>query len=382
MFPHIFLVGLTSFWVALLNTHKHFAAPALGPVLLNLGIIAGAVLLRFFFSEPITSMALGVLFGGLLQLLLQVAVLYRRGIRLGLRWQPGHPAIRRILALMGPVVLGLGVYQLNIMVSRALASLLPTGSVTYIYYSDRLMELPLGVIAVAFATVSLPTLAAQAEQQKMDDFKETLRFSLNGTLFVCIPAALGLLALREPIIALLFQRGKFHLQDTLRCAEIFIPAAISIIFVAGLRNTTPAFYALKDTKTPVIIAFTAFLLNVGLSLLFAFGVGLGAVGLTLSNSLSSLVAWGLSLLLLRRKLGPLELTATLSAAGRTFLAAAAMAAALWPFVSLPLWQKGALWLRLLSMTGLILGAALLFVLLAFILRIPQLSSLIRRLRRK
>lgn len=304
MFPFLFLVGLASFWVAILNTKKHFAAPALGPVMLNIGIISCAFLLSHFFKgdRAIAAMGIGVLAGGVLQLLLQVFTLTKLNVRIRPTWNPTHPVNREIMLLMAPTLLGLGVYQINMMVSRQLASFLAKGSVTYLYISDRLMELPLGVIAVAFATVNLPTLSRQADAQDWPEFRTTIISGIRNVLFFCVPAALGLLALRRPVIALLFERNKFTYEQVLLCAHIFIPATLGLIFIAILRNLTPSFYAYRDTKTPVKIAFVSLLVNAALSGLFAFLLGMQAQGLTLANACSAIVAVVLSFMLLNKRL--------------------------------------------------------------------------------
>ena len=340
VFPHIMLVGLSSFFIGVLHTLRHFAAPALGPVLLNLGMIGGALGLRWAFpgDRLVGSIAVGVLIGGGLQLALQAFVLHRRGVRLGLRWQPKHPAVGEILRLLAPTLLGLGVYQINVMVSRALASLLTKGSVTYLYLSDRLTELPLGVVAVAYATVSLPTLARQAEQGDIDSLKETLRSALRGVLFLCIPAAVGLLVLREPVVATLFQRGRFTAEDVAACAWVFAPAAAGLVFIAALRNVTPVFLAMKDPKTPVKVAAVAFVLNAifsGLAVFAAplfrwFHPGAEAMGLNMANVCSSAFSCAALLWLLRRRIGAFGGRAIGAMCLKCFVAALVMGAALYP----------------------------------------------------
>lgn len=387
MFPFIFLVGITSFWVALLHIKRHFATPALGPVMLNLGIISCALSLRWLFpaSQAIKAMAIGVLVGGVLQLILQIWALQKQHISIIPNWKPSHPAIREVALLMAPTLLGLGVYQLNLLISRALASLLPAGSVTYIYYSDRLMELPLGVIAVAFATVNLPTLAAKAEAQQWDDFHKTMVSGIRGVLFLCVPAAFGLFMLREPIIMTLFQRGKFSYLDTMQTVHVFAPAAFGLIFAGMLRNLTPAFYAVKDTRTPVLIAFVSLILNASLAGLLGFALGLNAMGLTLANACSTLGSVLLSLYLLQKKL-PYSFFINVPKISAPLLAASGlMALALWPAVHSFSWNQIGTMARLLWLGALVAGGGAVFVIVAWLLRVEELqhfaSKLTRRLRR-
>jgi putative peptidoglycan lipid II flippase len=381
MFPYLFFIGLTSLAVGILHTHRHFAAPAAAPVLLNAAIITSALALHDAIEPPISAMAVGVLAGGLLQLLLMWPFLRARGVRLRPRFQRGHPAVGKMLRLMGPAAFGLAVYQVNILVSKALASLLPEGSVTYIYYSDRFMELPLGVFAVAVATVVLPSLSEHAAQRDQERFKSTLRYALELTLLVCIPAMVWMAVCREGLIATLLQRGRFDHGDTLATARVFLAAAAGIWAVAGVRNLVPAFYAQGDTKTPVKVAFAAFLLNAGLGAALMWP--LGPAGLTAANSISSAFSFGLLIVLLRRKVGPLGGRALWRSGWRIGLAAAAAGAAAWPLAVTPLWAvDGALGAKLLrlGMAGLI-GLAV-FALAAWLLRVDSLRFLLRRFRRR
>ncbi len=303
MFPFSLLIGLSAFWTALLQTERHFLAPALGPVLLNIGIIISALTISDLFPEPyrISSMALGVLLGGLLQLLLLIWTAKRLLIQLSLRWNPKHPALREIAKLMLPTLFGLGIYQINILLSRTFASWLPTGSVTYIYYSDRLTELPLGVIAVAFATVNLPALSTAAERKDWNRYRSVFIDGLKSVLFICLAAAIFLFFTRELVISLLFQRGLFTASDVEKCAETFAPAAFGIVWIALLRNLTPAFYAIKDTKTPVLISGISLIFNAGLSLLLAFKLKFGPPGLTAANALSACLTVLLSFAAIKKK---------------------------------------------------------------------------------
>ncbi len=384
VFPFLFLAGASAFWFGLLHTHGHFAAPALGPVMLNLGMIGCALGLRWAFpaSEKVAAMAVGVLVGGTLQLMLQVVALRRLGVRFGWRWEPKHPAIQEILLLMGPTLIGLGIYQLNLLISRAFASFLPTGAMTYLYYSDRLTELPLGVIAVAFATVNLPALAARAEKSDWDGFREVFGFGIRGVIFVCLPAAIGLLVLREPIVSLLFERGRFTAYDAVQCAHVFAPAACGLLFVAMLRNITPGFYALKDTRTPVKIAFVSFVLNAALSWVFAFGLRLGAFGLTLANASTALISVALSLWALRQRLGVLPMGGFWKLTGQVLLASAGMTALLFAGLWWGPWKTGGVWWRLVWMTGLIGVGGVLFFGVAALLRIPELDRATEKIRRR
>lgn len=384
MFPFLFLVGLTSFWTALLHIRRHFTAPALGPVFLNLGIIGCAVSLRFLFPESrtILAMAWGVLVGGILQLVLQIWMARREHVVMQPHWAPKHPAVQEVTGLMMPTLLGLGVYQLNLLISNSLASYLPTGSVTYIYYSNRLMELPLGVFAVAFATVNLPTLATQAENKAWEDFQQTMERGMRGVLFLCIPAAFGLFLLREPIITILFQHGRFVAADTLATAQVFGPAAFGLIFAGMLRNLTPAFYAIKDTRTPVKIAVISLVLNASLSVFFGFVLRWQATGLTLANTCSTLGSVVVSLYYMQRTFPYSFRLPWWDISRPLLLVSGVMALVLWGGMRPFSWQSQAWWMRVVGLSGLIALGGVTFALGAWWLKIPEMTKLIGKLRRR
>jgi putative peptidoglycan lipid II flippase len=302
MFPYIFFVSLVALCMGILNTIRHFFTPSISTVFLNLSMIVCALLLRGFFEIPITALAVGVLIGGILQLLLQLPVLYRKGFPFRPRFMPSHPAVKRIALLMLPSVFGVGVYYLNITVGAILASLLPQGSVSYLYYAQRLFEFPQGIFTVSIAQAVLPSMSRQAAAGDMDGLKDSLSFGLRLTLFITIPAMAGLLLCATPIFTLLFMGGAFDYAKAVQSAEALYYYSWGLTFVALVRVLVPAFYALKDTRTPVLTAFVAFLLNVGLSLILMGPLLHG--GLALATSLSAFFNMLFLLYYLRKKIGP------------------------------------------------------------------------------
>ncbi|MRR55275.1 MAG: murein biosynthesis integral membrane protein MurJ [Deltaproteobacteria bacterium] len=302
MFPYIFFISLVALCMGILNTVRHFFTPSISTVFLNLSMIVCALLLRGFFEVPITALAVGVLLGGLLQLLLQLPVLYRKGFPIRLRFKPRHPAVKRIALLMLPAVFGVGVYYLNITVGAILASLLPQGSVSYLYYAQRLFEFPQGIFTVSIAQAVLPSMSRQAAAGDMAGLKESLSFGLRLTLFITIPAMAGLLLCATPVFTLLFMGGAFDYAKAVKSAEALYFYSWGLSFVALVRVLVPAFYALKDTKTPVLSAFIAFLLNVGFSLVLMGPLLHG--GLALATTLSAFFNMLLLLYYLRKKIGP------------------------------------------------------------------------------
>lgn len=325
MFPYIFFISLVALCMGILNTVRHFFTPAISTVFLNLSMILCAVVLHGWFSVPITALAVGVLLGGFLQLLLQLPVLYRKGFPLRLRFNPRHPAVKRITLLMAPSVVGVGVYYLNITVGAILASFLPQGSVSYLYYAQRLFEFPQGIFTVSIAQAVLPSMSRQAGAGDMAGLKDSLAFGVRLTLFITIPAMAGLLVCSTPVFTLLFMGGAFDYAKAVQSAEALFYYSFGLTFVALVRVLVPAFFALKDTRTPVITAFIAFLLNVVFSLLLMGPLLHG--GLALATTLSAFCNMALLLWFLRRKIGPFEGRRILFEGAKTLLASLPMALA-------------------------------------------------------
>jgi putative peptidoglycan lipid II flippase len=267
IFPYIFFISLSALTMGMLNSFRKFAAPAFSPVLLNISIIAASFFAPWF-SEPSVALAVGVVIGGVLQLAIQLPPLWKEGWRFRPRLDFGNPGVRRSGALMLPVVFGAGIVQVNVFVDSIFASFLGEGSVASIYYADRVMELVLGGYSIALATAILPLLSRQAAANRIDEMKRTLNFGVRLILFITIPAAIGLVALRQPIIEVLFQYGEFDAQSTALTTWALLFFAVGLPAFSLVKIVVPAFYALQDTKTPVKIAFMAMFLNAGLNLLF------------------------------------------------------------------------------------------------------------------
>jgi len=272
------------------------------PYIFFVSLVALCMLLHNYFAVPIISLAVGVLAGGLLQLLLQLPVLWEKGYPLRFRLDLNSPEVRRIALLMGPSVFGVGVYYLNLTVGNILASLLPEGSVSYLYYAQRLFEFPQGIFTVSVAQAVLPSLSRQAAEGDLEAMKDSLRFGLRLLLFITIPAMVGLMVAATPIFSLLFMGGEFDHAKAMQCGRALLYYSTGLSFVAMVRVIAPAFYALKDTRTPVLTAFIAFVANLLFSLAL-MGPMLHA-GLALASSISALVNMLLLLFLLRRRIGP------------------------------------------------------------------------------
>lgn len=292
LFPYILLIGSATLAMAVLNTHRHFTAPALAPAVFNIVVIAGAVLVApRLGTEPSTQiygLAGAVLVGGLMQAMIQFPPL--RGLRISL-WPSGelrHPGVTRVLLLMLPGVLGIAVQELNAFVDTFLASLLKQGSVSALEYGQRLMQLPLGVFGVALGTAVLPTLSRQVSRGERHEAEDTTAFAIRLALLVLLPASIWLVVLAKPILALLFQRGAFGRGDSLAMtASALRFYSCGLVAYGAAKSLVPLFYAHKDTRTPVKAAIASLSCNVVLNLVLMQFLALG--GLALATALSSVL---------------------------------------------------------------------------------------------
>ena len=298
-FPYIFFIGIVAFFMGVLNSLRHFAAPAAAPIFLNVGIIGAAYFISPHCAEPIVGMSVGIILGGALQVALQLPWVYGAGLRLFPMWQPFHPAVKRIGYLMLPAVFGSAVYQFNQFVGTLLASFLKDGSVSWLYYADRLVQFPLGIFAIAIATAALPSLSADAAREDHAQFQKTLAHGLSLVFFIALPAMAGLLILGRPIVELLFERGAFSAESSAMTTDALVCYALGLWAFSGMRVLIAAFYARQDTKTPVIIAIIALGINVIASLLLMGPMK--HAGLALALSIASAVQFGLLAFFLRKK---------------------------------------------------------------------------------
>ena len=271
IFPYLFFVGLAALGMGILNSFHNFALPASTTVLLNLSIIifSTAAVWRYF-QSPAVSLAVGVLVGGALQFLILVPQLVRRGMRFDFGISFSHPGIRSFARLMFPRFFGMGVAQINFFVDTFFASAprMPRGSLAALYVSDRVMELVLGGYAIAVATAILPMMSHQAAANDYEGLKRTLTFAVRIVAYITIPAAVGLMILREPIIRMLFQHGQFVAESTRLTARPLLYYAAGLPALACVKLIVPAFYSARDTKTPVIVALISFTLNIILNIVF------------------------------------------------------------------------------------------------------------------
>lgn len=298
-FPYILFVSLTAFAAGLLNTYGRFGVPAFTPVLLNLSLIAAALWLAPLMAQPVTALAWGVLVAGLAQLAFQLPFLKRLGLLAWPRFSRAHEGVRRIVRLMLPAAFGASVAQINLLVDTLIASFLVTGSVSWLYYSDRMVEFPLGVFAIAMATVILPSLAQHHAEQAGELFSDTLDWALRWVVVVATPSALGLALLADPILTTLFQYGEFSPRDVHMASLSLMAYAIGLIGFMLIKVLAPGYFARQDTRTPVRAGIIALVANLIMNL--ALVVPLKHAGLALATSLAAFINAGLLYRGLRRE---------------------------------------------------------------------------------
>ena len=375
MTPFLLLVALAAAAMGILNTRRVFFIPAIAPTMLNLALIAsGFVIAPFcprFGLEPIVGMAIGVLLGGLGQLLIQVPALRQQGYR----WRPEvsfrDPGVLRIVSLMAPAAVGLAATQVNIFVNTFLASLLPQGSVSWLNYAYRLMQLPIGLFGVAIATVTLAEVSRHAARREMPELKRTISFSLRFGLFLTLPATMLLIALAHPIVALLYQHGRFTASDSIETAQALWAYAAGLSAFSAVRVLVPVYYSLGMTRIPVTISFITIGINIVLNL--ALMGPLQHRGLALATSIASVLNFVLLFEVLRRKIGPLGGRVLARSAAKIFLAS--VLAALAAFTAA--WQiertmgLASVSSRLAVVGGGIAAATVMYLLATFALRIQE-----------
>ena len=293
-FPYIFFIALTALAGSILNTWGRFAIPAITPVLLNLCLITAALWLAPHMEQPIMALAWGVLLAGLVQLAFQIPALARQGLLVRPRWGWRHAGVQKVVKLMIPALFGSSVMQINLLLDTLIASFLVTGSVTWLFYADRMVEFPLGVFGIALATVILPSLTRSHTREEPDVFARTLDWALRWVILLGVPAAVGLVLLAGPILATLFLHGQFAALDVRMASLALMAYGLGLLGFILVKVLAPGYYARQDTRTPVKVGLIAMAVNMIANLGFVLGLlhveFEGAhMGLALATTLSSFV---------------------------------------------------------------------------------------------
>jgi putative peptidoglycan lipid II flippase len=329
MFPFLVLVAVAVACMGMLNALGHFFVPALSPAMFNVGAIIGAFafvpLMPLVGLPPAAGLAFGTLLGGFGQAAIQWPALRREGFRFRFGVRLDDPGLREILILMGPGTVGLAAVQINQFVNTLLATGQGTGAVSWLNYAFRLMYLPIGLFGVSIATAAVPTMSAQAAREDLAGMRATISSGLRLMLMLNVPATVGLIALASPIVAIIFERGSFTAADTPATAAALMFYAPGLVGYSAVKLASPAFYALRDSRTPVAVSMVAVVLNVVLNVTLVNVIGYRglALGTAVSALANALILWWL----LRRRLGGLDDRRVATALVKITLASVVMAGA-------------------------------------------------------
>jgi putative peptidoglycan lipid II flippase len=360
MFPYILFMSLVAFSAGVLNTYHRFAVPAFTPVLLNLSFIGCALLLAPRLDQPVMALAFAVLLGGALQLALQLPALAGLGLiprLVGVRRALADPSVRRVLKKMVPAVFAVSVAQISLIINTNIASHLPTGSVAWLYFADRLMEFPTALLGVALGTVLLPSLSRAGAEGRAADYSRLLEWGLRLSFLIALPAALGLGVLAEPIVAVLYEGQRFSAHDTAQTAFALIGYAVGLLGLITVKILAPGFYAKGDIRTPVRIAVGVLIATQLTNLVLV--PWLAHAGLALSISLGALANAALLYVGLRRRGLYQPLPGWTGFFGRVAIALALLAVLLW--LAHGRWELvsvGKTFLERAVRLGLVIGAAM------------------------
>ena len=380
IFPYLFFIALAALAMGILNCFHIFGLPAATPVVLNVATILFSMgIVWHHFKDAATSLAVGVLVGGVLQFLIQVPTLVQKGMKFTFGISFKHPAIQEVARLMIPRLFGIGIGQINLLIDTkfATAARMPAGSLAALYVADRVMELVLGGYAIAVATAILPMMSHQAAAKDYESLKRTLSFSVRIVAFITIPAALGLMVLREPIIRVLFQHGQFVAASTRLTARALLYYAIGLPALATVKLVVPAFYSTRDTKTPVIVASISLVINIVLNILF-LQVLFNRVqngGPALATALATFFDFFALLIIFRLRYGSMGIMETLRSFAKISLCSGIMAAACWVGNYYTSFTAHSRFLVQVSVfTGLIVGATVLYLALAWVFRCHEIQE--------
>jgi len=378
MFPFILFMGITAFFMGVLNTLRHFWVPAFSSTLLNIVMIASALLLCPTMGAM--GLALGVLAGGLVQVIAHLPVMARKGFRYRWDFSVSDPALKKIGTLLVPRVLGSTVYQVNVLIDRLLASLfwiVGTGGIPALYYSYRLIQYPIGIFSTALATAVLPVMSQQAVKKDIDALRATVSFSIRSIMLIMIPASAGLMLLGRPIIRIIFERGEFSDYSTTITYHALIYFAIGLFAYGGIRILAICFYAMHDTKTPVKVAARSLIVNTIFNLALMWPLKIG--GLALATSIAAFYNFSQLYMILKKRLGGMDEARLKASFIKTVLAVIPMcvlcfAAEKTVFSHIHEWSTA---LNALLLAVVALAGAGLYAAMAFALKMEEARELLR-----
>jgi putative peptidoglycan lipid II flippase len=389
MWPFILLVSLAALAMGMLNAKHVFGMPAMASTFFNVGSIIAGVAVGWwldpqFGQRALVGLAIGTLVGGALQFLVQVPALWRVGYRFRPNFIWRDPGVRTILVLMGPAVIAASAVQVNVLVNSTFASYLAKGAVAWLSIAFRLMQLPLGIFGVAVATVALPLVSKSAAVGDIAGFRSALAHGIRLVFLLTIPSAVGLFCLAEPIIAVIYQHGRFTPEATRQTAVALQFYAIGLAAYSGVKVLAPAFYALDRRYLPMAVSIFSIITNLILNWFFTFHLGFGHRGLALSVSVVAIINFLLLYMMMLRYAGPLETGALFGLLGKLLIPLALLAGICWlsletmfyPGAHLPEWQK------VFGVLLTISVAAVVFFGSAFLFRVNEVRDVVNLIRRK
>jgi putative peptidoglycan lipid II flippase len=362
-FPYLWFITFVALSGAILNTLGKFAVSSFTPVFLNIMIISSALFIAPNLAQPEIGLAIGVFLGGLVQFLFQIPFLIKEGMLVRPKWGWRDPGVVKIRTLMIPALFGVSVSQINLLFDTFIASFLQTGSISWLYYSDRLLEFPLGLFGIAIATVILPALSRKHVDAQSEGFASTMDWGVRMVLLLGLPAMLGLMVLAKPMMMVLFMRGEFTPVDVQQASLSLLAYASGLLNFMLIKVLAPGYYSRQDTKTPVRYGIVAMVTNMVFNAIFAYFYGY--IGLAMATALSALVNMGL----LYRGLHIARVyrvsRQTLTFVFRLFVAGGVMVVAvLWQLEAMPVWLNWSLTERVMSLALLIGFGGLVYVLTA------------------
>lgn len=381
MFPFLLFISLAALTMGALNTRGVFFVPALAPSILNIVTIISVLTLSMRFTNPIIAVAIGVTAGGLMQFLIQVPAFFKQGYGLFSVHGLWHPGLKRIGVLILPATAGMAVSQINIFISTILASYLAEGSITYLYYSMRLIQFPIGIFGVAMAMAVLPALSEHSAKGEIHKVKDDLSFALRLLFFITVPSMIGLIALKVPIVSTLFQRGLFGFDATIGTSDALMFYALGIWAIVGMRVVTAAFYAMQDTKTPVKIAALSMFVNIIFSLLLMEPMKHN--GLAFANSIAASANFIILFYFLRKKIGGIGTRKIVSSFAKTLIASAIMGVAGWFIVKDEIWaMSGQFMYKLLYLGFAIIVCFMVYMILSYLFKNEEMGYIISKFKRQ
>lgn len=364
-FPYLWFITFVALSGAILNTIGKFAVSSFTPVFLNIMIIFSATVISPRLAQPEVGLAIGVLLGGVVQFAFQLPFLYKEGYLVLPKWGWNDPGVVKIRTLMIPALFGVSVSQINLLFDTFIASFLATGSISWLYYSDRLLEFPLGLFGIAIATVILPALSRKHVDEQSQGFSQTMDWGVRMVILLGLPAMLGLMVLAKPVLMVLFMRGEFTSTDVQQASLSLLAYASGLLNFMLIKVLAPGYYSRQDTKTPVRYGIIAMLTNMVFNAIFAYFFSY--VGLAIATALSAFVNMSLLYRGLHRagvyRLGKETITFML----KTVISGIAMSLAiLYLMPSYQVWLEMAFHYRMLWLVGLIGAGAGVYFLVAML----------------